>query len=507
MISRFTLNCAVFARTSLCLAALALGVAACGGGGSDAGTPPFASDGPGVSPFPPDDGNGGSIGASSQYAGVLTNSAPGAGAQASDWSATSCTSERQRYWVRADLNEDYLFYDALPSIDPLAYVGPTDVFYQMTRVSLASRDRFSFVIAQSEADATFQAGTATGTGASFAYDGQNRLRVAYVETGSPADGQLVRGAQIVSIDGTPVGSELTDVQSAALYPEAAGGTIALGVKTTPADATTATVSLTNAVYTLHPVHRSDLLPDGVGYLHYTDFSSPAGELQLADAIAAFADQGVSDLVLDLRYNGGGYLAISSQLGYMLAGAGRTADKTFETLVHNRKRRDDDVAYPFFDEVIGFAGTEREGEALPSLNLSRVFVLVSGNTCSASESLISGLRGIGLEVVLIGRTTCGKPYGFTQENNCTLAYFPLEFEGRNHLGQTFPASGITPTCTVADDFDRALGSTTEGMLAAALAYRSTGSCTVASEQSLQSERPHAGKIEARSPLREIKLLRR
>jgi hypothetical protein len=110
-----------------------------------------------------------------------------------------------------------------------------------------------------------------------------------------------------------------------------------------------------------------------------------------------------------------------------------------------------------------------------LNLRRVSVLTSGSTCSASESFINALRGIDVDVVLVGGATCGKPYGFSQENNCTLAFFGLEFEGRNDKGATTPLTGIAPTCTATDDLDHALGDPAERMLATALAYQLTGSC--------------------------------
>ena len=70
--------------------------------------------------------------------------------------------------------------------------------------------------------------------------------------------------------------------------------------------------------------------------------------------------------------------------------------------------------PFFTTAQGFSVAR--GTALPTLNLSRVFVLTGRNTCSASESVINSLRGVNVEVIQIGSTTCGKPYGFYPQDN-------------------------------------------------------------------------------------------
>ncbi len=205
-----------------------------------------------------------------------------------------------------------------------------------------------------------------------------------------------------------------------------------------------------------------------GYLHYTDFSAPSGEQRLAEVFQGFKQAGVEELVVDLRYNGGGYLFLASQLAYMVGGAeprrARRSSRSASTTSAGPKTR------RFPSSVFAWA---MFGSGLPALGLKRVFVLATGDTCSASESFISALRGIDIGVVLIGANTCGKPYGFNQQNNCTLSYFALEFEGRNHKGEIFPATGITPTCSVADDLSHPLGHPGEAMLAAALTYPDRG----------------------------------
>jgi C-terminal processing protease CtpA/Prc len=461
-------------------------LAACGGGGGD----------PGVSPFPSSGGSSGggsSIPASSQSAGRLVNSSV-SGALPEHWVASTCTTERQRSWVRSIVHEKHLFYRQVPNLNPASYTGtPQNLFYELTRFGIPNnRDRFSFVIPQSTASATFEQGQGVGIGAAYVYDAQGRLRVAYVEPGSPAAGQLDRGAQIVSINGAVVGNSLTSAQISALYPTAASGTIALQVRDTPAGATRS-ITLTNTTYTIAPVNLAQVLPGNVGYLHYTDFTTPSGQIQLADTFATFQAAGIADLIIDLRYNGGGYLAIAAQLGHMVAGS-RGANRTFERLVYSDKRARENVSVPFYNQHFNLPGytNPRAGQTLPSLDLSRVFVLTTGDSCSASESFINAMKGVDVPVIQIGGTTCGKPYGFTQYPNCTYAYFPIEFEGRNDRNQSFPSTGITPTCAVPDDLDAPLGLPGEALLDAALSYRATGQCpALATGVTAQSRMPLPG----------------
>jgi hypothetical protein len=145
--------------------------------------------------------------------------------------------------------------------------------------------------------------------------------------------------------------------------------------------------------------------------------------------------------------------------------------------------------PFESTTQGFSTTA--GQALPTLNLSRVFVLTGPDTCSASESIINSLRGVGVTVVQIGSTTCGKPYGFYPQDNCGTTYFSIEFRGVNAMNfgdytdgfspqnAPMPTNAALPGCSVADDLTHALGDPAEQRLAVALNYIATpGACPAA-----------------------------
>ena len=262
--------------------------------------------------------------------------------------------------------------------------------------------------------------------------------------------------------------------------------------------------MTSANVTSTPVQNVHTLvtPTGnVGYMLFNDHLATS-EKGLYDAFTVLAGQNVTDLVIDIRYNGGGYLGIASEVAYMVAGPSRTAGKVFEQLQFNDRNPFPGVSpnTPFYSQTRGYSGPA--GVALPTLNLGRVFVLTTADTCSASEAIINGLRGAGVQVIQVGETTCGKPYGFYPAENCGTTYFTIQFKGVNALGFGDYADGFMPNCSVNDDFSHALGDPAERLLAMALVMRSGASCVpgamgLSSSASVRAARPMSV---LRSPLR-------
>jgi C-terminal processing protease CtpA/Prc len=319
---------------------------------------------------------------------------------------------------------------------------------------------------------------------------------------------------LASVDGVPTANDISQALFDKLFSSAPGTSSVVGVQDV-VGGPVHTITVATAVFGTTPLIVERFLPGtSVGYMAFNSFSTPIGEVQLADAFQRFSAGGATDMVIDLRYNGGGFLDIAAQMGFALAGPARSNGKTFEALVFNDKRTSSNESIPFRNAIAGFPGNEsRANQPLSSMNLQRVFVLTTGSTCSASESVISALQGIDVQVIVIGGTTCGKPYGFSQDNNCTLAYFGIEFEGRNQKGQITPVTGVTPTCAAADDFNHQLGDPAERMLATALAYRQNGACPAASAVALKSmlerkpDQPNADMEFMTNPLESIKLKRK
>ncbi len=424
-------------------------------------------------------------------------------------------------WLRSWSNNTYLWYDEIVDRDPGRYDDPLDYFDLLRTTartaSGAPKDRFHFTYDTDEWIALSQSGESAGYGASWTIISRSPPReaaIAYTDPETPAtEAGLRRGARIVSVDGIDFvnaeGEENVNSIIAALYPDSAGETHAfefrnVGERTTHTveltnvgERTTHTVELTSEIIASTPVQHvgTQTSPAGatVGYMLFNDHLRTAeagiiGAIRTLDSVPG----GIEDLVVDMRYNRGGFLYIASELAYMIAGQAATAGRVYERLEFNDKHPETNPVtgqplshIPFYNSTETASGLQR----LPALDLRRVLILTGPNTCSASESLINGLRGIDIEVILIGDPTCGKPYGFYATDNCATSYFTIQFRGVNAKGYGDYGDGFVPTpgatgdeaqlpgCRVADDLTRALGDPAEGRLAAALAYRDTGACPV------------------------------
>jgi len=470
-------------------AALAAVLAAgCGGGGGSAGTtfPAGAARSPDFEAPAAEPGD--TIEASSLWQDRCV--APRSGADpytGRPFADQSGTVGEEKSWVRAWLDETYLWYDEIPaSVRSILYATP-QIFFEALRTPEVTRsgkpkDRFHFTYDT----ATWRALSQTGVEAGYGFEASilqaqppRDVRVAYTEPGTPAAAAgIVRGWRVMEIDGVNVVDTLSvDALNAGLFPSGTGQTHRF--KLQALDGSLRDVALVSAAITHSPVQnvRTIDTPTGkVGYLLFNDHLAMA-EAPLIAAMEQLKGEGAQDLVIDIRYNGGGLLAIASQLAYMVTGSSVPAGATFERLQFNRKNpfglSEAETSTPFYGRSMGFS--EPSGRALPQLGLSRVTVLTGPGTCSASESIINGLRGVDVQVTVVGDTTCGKPYGYLPTDNCGTTYFAVQFSGVNQKGAGDYADGIAPTCTVPDDFSRALGDPAERRLAAALSYRTTGAC--------------------------------
>lgn len=380
-----------------------------------------------------------------------------------------CTVDGERTWVRSHLDDVYLWFDEIINLKASNYPSPETYFDALL---VKSKDRFSFTWTQAQADAFFSSGSDVGYGFTLVNNNGN-LKVAFTETGSPAAQQNIgRGAQIVGINGSPISQLTRAAQIAALYPDAAGQTNQFEIQDLGALGTR-NVTLTSATVIGNPVPQNTIIttPDNrkIGYLVFNDHIQTA-EAPLISSLQQFQQSGINDLVLDMRYNGGGYLYIAEILASMIGGT-PVQNKVFEQLQFNSKHpeKTNDPNNKFT-----FSNLSSSGQTLPLLNLSRVFVLTTSSTCSASEAVINGLSPF-VQVITIGGASCGKPYGFIQKNNCGTAYFAIEFSGLNDAKQAVNTNGIAPTCPASDDLSHALGDSNEGLLSAAISYSKNGRC--------------------------------
>jgi hypothetical protein len=502
--------------TAAVMAAGAAFLAACGGGGGGStpppttGTPPPTSQGPtwtqGV--FAP----------SGDFDQQCATPRVGSDINGDPFPDVQGALIDELFWLRSWSDETYLWNDEIVDRNPSTFNDRLAYFEQLksgaVTASGAPRDQFHFTEPTDEFLESRQSVPSSSYGVSyvaFSTSPPRDFRVRYTEPNSPASAvvnnqtNFVRGARILEVDGVDLvnsnSQSAIDTLNAGLFPATAGETHTFLVRD-PGSTTSRTITLTSQDLSVAPVNRTRIVdtPTGkVGYILFNTFSPFSSEEAIASAFSEMSNAGVSDLVLDLRYNGGGLLAVASQVGYMVAGP-NSLGQTFDRLVVNNNPRNpystDD--FPFQNRGQGFSLSA--GTPLDSVSLNRVFILSTGRTCSASESVINGLRGIDVEVVLIGGKTCGKPYGFFPTDNCGVTYFTIQFGGTNAKGFGEYSDGFLPMnssdtigvkipgCSVADDFNTELGDPTEAMFAAALDYRVSGTCP-----------PPATKVEAEKVL--------
>jgi len=501
-------------------AALTL-LTACGGGGGSSSSPestvppPAAAPAPAPSPAPAPGGSAfmpGEFAPSENFKDMCA--APRTGSNFRDSQGTTLD---ENQWLRSLHNEIYLWYDEITDLDPADYTTPE--YFGLLRTmattpSGADRDQFHFTIPTDEFLALSQSGITVGYGAEIALlraTPPREIVVAFTEANTPATSasvNLQRGARILEVDGRDAVNGNTqadvDVLNAGLFPSAAGETHEFVVEDRATGAVR-TITMAAQETVTDPVQNVKVIDSANGPVGYLTFNThiDTAEEELFNAVSTLESAGVTELVLDLRYNGGGLLVIANQLAAMVAGPAAASGRIFEELQFNDKHTDFDpitgarLAPDLFMQTTFGRGNSAAGRVLPALNLSRVFVLSGPSTCSASESIINGLRGIDIEVVLIGETTCGKPYGFYPLDNCGTTYFTVQFRGANDKNFGDYADGFSPAnlastagvsipgCAVADDFSKPLGDPEEARLAAALGFMQDGSCPAPSGQGVDN----------------------
>jgi carboxyl-terminal processing protease len=509
-------------------AALILGVAACGGGGSSTPPPP---------PPPPAGWTAGVFQPESHFANQCAQPRSGVDPYTNQpYPDVQGTTTDENNWLRSWSNDLYLWYSEVPDLNPANYTT-TAAYFPLLKTSATDaagqpKDKFHFTYDTSAWEALSMSDLNVGYGAQFIAVQPTPPRlvvVAYTEPGSPAvaaPASLARGASLLTIDGIDVinGDTQADVDAlnAALSPSSVGEAHQFQVQDLGGGAPR-TFTLTAANITDVPVQDVSVVAGThIGYMLFTDQLATA-EGALLNAVNTLKAAGITDLVLDIRYNGGGYLDIASELAYMIAGPTPTTGQTFDLVQFNGKHPTTDpvtnqpiAPTPFHTTTQGFTPGLAAGQQLPTLNLTRVFVLTTAATCSASEAVMNGLAGVGLQVIQIGSTTCGKPYGFYPQDNCGTTYFTIEFQGVNARNFGAYPDGFTPGgngaasfpgCPVTDDFTHALGDPNESLLYVAQGYAQNATCAVPPAGVAPPSRVAAKGIAIRSPLRELRLMHR
>lgn len=348
----------------------------------------------------------------------------------------------------------YLWNDKVPeNIDLGQYSSGEAV---MNTLKYKAIDRWSSVSKAVDYEQYYNEGQYVGTGFGMTWDERRNLMVSYVFKNSPAYSKgIKRGWEILEINGI-------DVKSIADWSYVLGDDVAgvqVNLKLQDTSKTVHNITLTKELISMNTVLHKDVLSSGdkkIGYLVFKTFISTS-EAELEEAFNLFETHNISELILDLRYNGGGQINIAKYLAEKIAPQSANG-KTFIEYKHNAARNTKDNS-----KMI-----EKNG----NLSLNRLIVLTAGGTASSSELLINGLKPY-MDVKLIGKITYGKPVGSYGWKEGDYVISPICFRVVNANGVGDYYGGLEPDAYCTDGLDKEFGDKNENFLAEALFYIENG----------------------------------
>lgn len=399
-----------------------------------------------------------------------------------------CSLSSRQAWTLAQLQEWYLFPTLLNTgVNASNFATVQDYIDALVAPARSqSKDRFfTYITSIAEENAFFQQGASAGFGIRLGYDTAAR-RVFVIEAfeGAPALGQnLDRGAELLAIGTSEATLQTINSLMAsqgpqgvinALGPDTAGTTRVIRFR--DASGIERTASFSKTEYALDPVsdrYGARIINDGgkqVGYINLRTFIDTAAP-DLIDAFADFKAAGVTELVIDLRYNGGGLISIAELMGDLM-GEGR-AGQVFDRITYR------DSKSQFNSEYLFDPGP-------PSIQPTKIAFIATGGTASASEMVINGMQPYlpNTALALIGENTFGKPVGqiALDQSACDDRLRVIAIAVENAAGNadyfTGLADTVPNTCRAQDDITAQLGDPNEGMISVALDFLEGGAaaCT-------------------------------
>lgn len=321
-------------------------------------------------------------------------------------------------------------------------------------------DRWSFAINQQQWN-NVSSGISGDFGMSVFFRMEGDLRVKHVEKSSPAGlAGIKRGWKITAINGN---SNITTSNANYIIQQVYQVQGASFTFLKP-DNTSATINLNAATYAENPVILDSVYSTGGKTIGYFAFNSFLGDTsfvynEFSRIFSKFAAAGVQDLIVDLRYNGGGYVSVQQKLANWLAPVSANGQLMMKQIFNDK--------YTSYNSNDNF-------QKLGSLNLSRIFFIVSSSSASASELLINNLKPY-LDVQLVGPSkTYGKPVGYFPIPVGSWYIFPVSFRSTNKNGQGNYFDGIPLNSQAADGLDKDWGDINETSLQKVLGYITSGS---------------------------------
>jgi hypothetical protein len=395
----------------------------------------------------------------------------------------TCALASRQSFAKAVIDEWYLFPgDVATGVNPASYSNVQSYIDALVAPARAlNKDRFfTYITSIAEENAFFSSGSSAGFGIRLVYDATNqRLLIAEAYESAPAFAAGIdRGTAIVAIGTTSanlrtiadiVASEGTAGITNALGPNDPGVTRVLRITDS---AGTRDVMVAKADYALDPVsdrYGAKIINEGgrnYGYLNLRTFISSADN-QLRAAFADFRAQGVTDIVIDFRYNGGGLVSTANLMGDLM-GTGRSGQIFSQTMFRASKSAENDE--------------HRFDPGSQSIAPTRIAFIGTGSTASASELVINSmLPYLGADMTLVGSNTFGKPVGQIglDRAECDDRMRVVAFATGNSAGQSDYYDGLAPkianSCAAADDLGFPLGDPREVSVRTAIDFLAGNAC--------------------------------
>ena len=414
----------------------------------------------------------------------------GGGSSNNDDVAGVCDNRDINSKIFCALQQDYLWYQDLPAvINPLSYNSPQ----AMLEAVKAPQDRYSFLMTEQEYTDRYVNATFFGYGFSQRrVDNDTAFQVVYVyDDGSAAENGLRRGDKITEIEGVSVAEWISRLDAGTatnddVFGPNEDGVVRHFVWHKPDDTQLSADFIKGNVTTNTVLHRSVLQSGGkrVGYLVFNSFIE-LSETELEQAFSYFKQQNIDELVLDVRYNGGGLIRVANQLASQVA-LSSVQGQVFVKYQYNDKNTKKNTTTLF-----------SLGKGSTHLDLTRLVVLTTASSCSSSELVINALSPF-VDVVQVGSTTCGKPVGQQPDIIDDFVLFAINFQTVNALDQGGYFDGLQPNCQAEDEVIADWGQTADPLLAEALYYLGNDGCSMTGATAVQSLRQSAPILSPATP---------
>jgi carboxyl-terminal processing protease len=376
----------------------------------------------------------------------------------------ACTNDAQKQFVLDVMRDIYFWYDLLPAVVDLSlYASPEELLADL--ILSQPVDNFSYITTAASDAQFFGEGQFEGFGFSSRFEATDDLRFTRVFSVSPAaQAGFQRGQRILELGARTVAEIVAT--------EGVEGVLAvfdqspLNFLIRKLDGSEFRATVSQDVVTINPLPQWRVIDMGgvpVGYVEFATFVSTADPV-FATVFSDFIAAGIADVIIDMRYNGGGLVSTARLLGDYLGGL--VPGRIFSLTVFNDKNtafNETELFEPFINN---------------SISLSRLVVIATSGTASASELVINSMEPHA-EVTIVGDTTFGKPVGQIGALFCDKILRATAFESLNALNEGGYFNGLPVDCSVADDLTQAVGSDTDPNLIAALTYLETGACPAAS----------------------------